>query len=368
MKVEEMDQTAYQTKINSLGASGDMPDLFMMKGSWTKTFVENGWVSDITAELDADQEWKNAYIKGGFDAATRDDKIYGVPQESMSTGMVYYNSDMWKEIGYETFPETWDELLDAVDKFKEKGITPFVMGNKPNWPAESCWLSTLGDRFTGPDWTQSILEGSGAKFTDEAFVKALTAFQELAQRGAFNEDINSIDDTEQNTVYFNKKAAAIVNGTWFIPTIDNSAPEDVKAATKLAILPSVEGGAENQKTVSGGPAWFMSLSSKVTDPAKRELVMDLLKALTDERQANVTASMGGVTAWANPEYDTAKVPALFNEYNAMIKDITAVPIYDACMDASVIETMNVGLQSLLIGEKAPEELADEIQMEQELAQ
>ena len=106
----------------------------------------------------------------------------------------------------------------------------------------------------------------------------------------------------------------------------------------------------------------------MTDPAKRELVMDLLKALTDERQANVTASMGGVTAWANPEYDTAKVPALFNEYNAMIKDITAVPIYDACMDASVIETMNVGLQSLLIGEKAPEELADEIQMEQELAQ
>ena len=80
VKVEEMDQTAYQTKINSLGASGDMPDLFMMKGSWTKTFVENGWVSDITAELDADQEWKNAYIKGGFDAATRDDKIYGVPQ------------------------------------------------------------------------------------------------------------------------------------------------------------------------------------------------------------------------------------------------------------------------------------------------
>ena len=72
VKVEEMDQTAYQTKINSLGASGDIPDLFMMKGSWTKTFVENGWVSDITAELDADQEWKNAYIKGGFDAATRD--------------------------------------------------------------------------------------------------------------------------------------------------------------------------------------------------------------------------------------------------------------------------------------------------------
>lgn len=368
IKYEEMDQTAYQTKINSLGASDDMPDVFMLKGSWTKTFVDNGWVGDITKDLDADSEWKNSYINGGFDSATADGKIYGVPQESMSTGMVYYNSAMWAEIGYDKFPETWDELLDAVDKFKEKGITPFVMGNKPNWPAESCWLSTLGDRFTGSDWTKSILDGEGAKFTDEEFVNALTAFQELAERGAFNEDINSIDDTEQGTVYFNGKAAAIVNGTWFIPSVANNAPEDVKEATKLAILPSVEGGAAEQKTVSGGPAWFLSMSSKVTNDKKRELVLDLMKALTDERQADITASMGGVTAWANPQYDKENVPKLYNEYNEMIQDITAVPIYDACMEASVIETMNVGLQSLLIGEKTPEDLAKEIQQEQDLLQ
>lgn len=367
--IEAMDQTSYQTKINSLGASGDMPDIFMLKGSWTKTFVENGWVADITADLEADPEWKDGYIAGGFDAATRDGAIYGVPQESMATGMVYYNSEMWSEIGYETFPETWEELLDAVDKFNEKGITAFVMGNKANWPAESCWLSTLGDRFTGAEWTQSILDRTGAAFTDECFVNSLAALQELAERGAFNADINSLDDSEQNTVYFNKKAATIVNGTWFIPTIDTSAPDDVKAATKLAILPSVENGAENQKTVSGGPAWFTSVSADAyADEQKKDLIISLVKALTGAGQANITASMGGVTAWAQPEYDTSGVPQLFNEYNEMMQDVAAVQIYDACMDASVIETMNVGLQSLLIGEKTPQELAEEIQLEYELAQ
>lgn len=368
VNVEEVEQGSYQTKLSALAASEDLPDLYMLKGSWATNYINNGWATEVTEELEVDPEWKNGYINGAFNAVTKDGKIYAVPQESSYTSVVYWNADMWAEIGYDSFPETWDELLDAVDKFNEKGITAFVMGNKPNWPAESCWLSTLGDRFTGPEWTSSIVEGTGAKFTDPQFVDALTAFQDLANRGAFNADINSIDDTEQNSVYFNKKAAALVSGSWFINICDANAPEDVKNATKLAILPSVDGGPGNQKTISGGPAWFMAMGNKVTDPQKRALVMDLMKTLTDGTQADVTASTGSVTAWANPQYDASQVAPLFTEFNEMMKDVTPVQIYDACMESSVIETMNVGLQSLLIGEKTPQELAEEIQLEQDLLQ
>lgn len=365
--LESMNQTDYQTKINSLGAANDMPDLFMLKGSWTKTFVENGWVADITEALDADADWKNGYIAGGFDSATYDGKIYGVPRESLATGVVFYNSDIWAEAGYEEFPATWEELEDAVAKLQELGYVPFVMGNKANWPAESCWLSTLGDRFTGTDWTNSIINREGAAFTDDAFVEALTAFQDLALAGAFNEDINSLDDNEQNSVYFNKTAAAIVNGTWFFSTVDSSAPDDVKAATKLALLPSAKEDIP-ANTVSGGPAWFLSVSTNEMEEEKAALVMDLLKYLSDEHQANVSAGTGIITAWANPTYDAENVSVFFNMYNEMMQDVAVVPIYDATMDASVIETMNTGLQSLLINEITPADLADSIQMEYELAE
>lgn len=364
--VESMDQTSYQTKINALGASDDMPDVFLLKGSWTKTFVENGWVVDLTDELEADG-WKDNFLEGTFDAGIYEGSIYGAPLESMSTGVVFYNTEMWSSIGYDTFPETWDELLDAVDKFNAEGITPFVMGNQANWPAESCWLSTLGDRYTGAAWTQSILDGTGASFTDDSFVAALTTFQELAEVGGFNADINSLDDSEQNTVYFNEGAAAIVNGTWFISTVTNTAPDNVLENTALAILPSVEGGADVQNTVSGGPAWFMSMSNSVTDE-KHDLVVDLIKYLTGEEQASIAASYGGITSWANPDYDQDSASDLFNEYYAMMENVETVQIYDASMDASVIETMNVGLQSLLIGAITPEELAEEIQLEYELSQ
>lgn len=359
---ETMDQTSYQTKINAVASSGDMPDIFALKGSWTNSFVQNGWVADITEDI---QDVQDIYIDNAFRFATIDDKVYGIPKQSQCTGLIFYNSDLWSEIGYDEFPTTWDDLLDAVQKFKDKGITAFVMGNKANWPAESCWLSTLGDRFTGNEWTYSIVDGDGAKFTDESFVKALTCFQELAESGAFNADINSLDDTEQNTVYFNKKAAAIANGDWFISTLNNSAPEDVLASTKLAILPPVNDGSENQNTVSGGCIWYWSMSSNEMSSEKRELTIDFLKYITSQQVGNDTAEHGDSPAVKNPEYDTTQTSDLFNEYQELMKAVTQVPVYDGCMDASVIETMNTGLQSLLIGETTPEELAESIQLEQE---
>ena len=104
------------------------------------------------------------------------------------------------------------------------------------------------------------------------------------------------------------------------------------------------------------------------DDAKKALVIDLLKYVSDQHQADVSAGMGIITAWANPTYDTENVSTFFNMYNEMMQNTTVVPIYDATMDASVIETMNTGLQSLLIGEVTPQELAESIQMEYELAE
>lgn len=359
---ETMDQTSYQTKINAVASSGDMPDIFALKGSWTNSFVQNEWVADITDDI---ADVQGIYVDNAFKFASVGDRIYGIPKQSQCTGIIYYNSELWSEIGYDEFPTTWDDLLDAVEKFKEKGITAFVMGNKANWPAESCWLSTLGSRFTGDEWTYSIVDGSGAKFTDDSFVKALACFQDLARQGAFNADINSLDDVEQNTVYFNKKAAAIANGDWFISTLNNSGPEDVKAATRLALLPAVNDSSEDQATISGGCIWFWAMSSNEMSPEKRELTIDLLKYVTSQQVGNDTAEHGDSPAVKNPEYDTTKTSDLFNQYQELVKTAKYVPVYDGCMDASVCETMNTGLQSLLIDETTPEDLASAIQLEQD---
>ena len=76
IEVETMDQTSYQTKINAVASSGDMPDIFALKGSWTNSFVQNGWVADITEDI---QDVQDIYIDNAFRFSTVDDIVYGIP-------------------------------------------------------------------------------------------------------------------------------------------------------------------------------------------------------------------------------------------------------------------------------------------------
>ena len=157
---QAMSQSDYTTKIQAQAAVNEMPDIFMVKGSWVDNFVENDLMAPINDYLDQ-YEYKDQFKSGVFDVATRDGQIYGMPNQMSLTSIVYYNENLWKEAGYDTFPDNWEDIFAAAKKFEEKGISAFSLGNKDKWPAESCLLSTIGDRYTGQKWTQSIIAKDG---------------------------------------------------------------------------------------------------------------------------------------------------------------------------------------------------------------
>ena len=360
------DQSAYQEKLYTLAAAGDLPDLYRMKGSWMTEFVDNDWIVDITADMD--DEFTSIFQAGMFDNHSKDGKIYAVPDENMTTGVVFYNSALWKEAGYDSFPTDWDTLIEAAAKFEAMGIPMFVLGNKANWPAESCWYSSLADHGTGTEWTHNILAKDGsASYTDEGVVTALAKFQQLAQTpGAMNVDINSIDETEARQVFMNGKAATLVEGTWYVSELESVNP-DIIDDVELAILPSWDGAVGNPNAVSGGPAWGMSLSPKATESdEKYAACMDFLKCVYGLEMGSQALEMGGIMA-ISTDFDDSNLGPIMVKYLDMMADKTTVPIWDACMEAGVINTFNVGLQEVLIGTKTPEELAEETQMEYEMA-
>lgn len=363
LKEEGMAHDDYATKIQTLAAASDLPDIYFLKGSWVTNFVKNEQVTSLTPDLEARPEWLNAFVKGAFQASTRDGQIYGVPQEALATSVVFYNAKMFADIGYDSFPATWDEMLDAVEKFKAKDIVAFAMGNKGKWVSESCWLSTLGDRVTGQEWTESVIFNKGAKFTDPDFVKALQVFQDLATLGAFNPDLNSIDNDQHKQLYYDGKAAAFAEGNWAVSSVVLSAPQDILENTKLAVLPTIEGGKGKANAVSGGSGWFISLNATLTDAAKRTAAVDLLEITTGKEWASRLAANDGVPASDPGDYDKSKLSKLQLDFLELNATLEYTPIYDILMEAPVIEVMNSGLQELLAGTKTPEKLAEEIQAE-----
>ncbi|GKX32257.1 putative ABC transporter extracellular-binding protein YurO [Vallitalea longa] len=364
IKEEVLSHDGYDKKIKALAAGNEMPDLFQVKGSMVDTFISNGIISDINADLDADPEWKDGFLTGSFAAFTRDSKIYAVPQSSKSTSVVFYNESIFNEVGIKEFPKTWDEFTSAIKALKDAGYTPISLGNKGKWVAESCILSTLGDRFTGVEWFESIKNHDGAKFTDPEFVSALTTFQELAKMGAFNTDMNSIDNMQQKTPYYNGKAAMFIEGAWAISSIETDAPEEIKNSTKLTILPTVNDGKGEAMAMSGGASWAFDLNANLTG-AKREAAITVLKALSNETYGAILAENNSNPAVKAGPYDESKLTRLFKEYNALVDNCIYTPVYDAQLSTSVIEVMNSGIQELLIDMTTPEELAKKIQTEYE---
>ena len=355
------DQSAYYTKLKTLAASNSLPDVFVCKGSELSTFAKNGLAASLDEILDGDAEWKDGYIPSAFDDLSTDGQIYGVPYSMLSTHVIYYNKQILADAGYDSFPTTWADFTAMLGKIKENGITPIALGNKEQWVAESCILSALGDRFTGAEWFKGIMEQSGPKFTDPEFVQALAALQELGTSDAFNADMNSINNDQQKTLYFNGKAAMFMEGSWAVGAV-LAGPEEIAANTEVAVLPAVDGGKGDAAATSGGSGSGFAVGVKNYD-AKKDAIEAFLKAISGPEYAKAISELGEPAAYVVEDYDKSNVSELAVKYSEMAAGLAFTPIYDSFLDPAVISVMNSGLQELLIGAVTPEDLAQRIQDE-----
>ncbi|MDO5407121.1 MAG: extracellular solute-binding protein [Eubacteriales bacterium] len=350
------------TKVQTLAAADELPDIFMLKGQMVKNFVENGKVLCVDDILNEDPEWRDSFKDGIFSNYIVDGKTYGIPYQITNT-CVFYNKDLFAKAGVENFPKTWDEFIEAVKKIKASGVTPIVLGNKAKWNAESVIMSTLGNRCTGDEWYQSIRDKNGASFTDPEFVASLQALANLADAGAFNTDVNSLDNIQQRQVYMNGEAAMSIDGSWTIVEFDNNAPQEILETTEVAALPMVDGGKGNPDAITGGSGWAYAVNANI-DPAKLPAVKKYLRAVAGVEFANEMAKIGTNTViepTENNEGDPSKVVATkFNEFQ---KGRQYIPVYDHQLSSGIMDVMQSGLQELLIGRISAEELAQKIQEE-----
>jgi raffinose/stachyose/melibiose transport system substrate-binding protein len=357
---EALNPNTYETKISTLAAGNQLPDIFIFKGSMLNEFISNNLIQPVDDALNNDSAWKDGFYPGIFNDFISNGKTYGIPFQKLDTHLIFYNQKMFSDAGITSFPTTWAGFKDAITKIKAKGITPISLGNKDNWVAESCMLSTLGDRFTGVDWFNKIKAGSGAKFTDPQFVQALTAVQELSKMGAFNTDVNSIDNMQQKSNYYNGKAAMFMEGNWAISSVVHDAPKEIVDNTGIAVLPAIDGGAGNPSDNSAGAAWAYNVNTKLSD-AQKAAAFKLIKAVTDSQYASTAILSSAIPASKPASVDNSKLSPLVAKYLDLSAKLNPVPIYDSQLPAGLIQVMNTGLQDLLIGNTTPKALAEKIQ-------
>lgn len=230
-------------------------------------------------------------------------------------GNLYYNKEVFEKAGAEV-PATWSELLDAIEKIKTAGYTPWELGAKEAWRCEHLF-TCLYYKMYGIDYASGLADGS-LTYDDPSFTAVFDKMLELVDAGAFNENMVGIDYATEVANFASGEVGMQLNGAWAIGETDGpDTPDTIKGKIGYFAVPAVEGSEEYAGQWFGGVNDAFALKSGL-EGAKKELALEFLKELTSPETAKKIGEESGNIPAVNAELDVEKCGELMQAVVAAI--------------------------------------------------
>jgi multiple sugar transport system substrate-binding protein len=204
LKFETVNANDIQSRITSAIQSGSGADIIMGFNNWPQLYVGGvADVSDLAEELGAAG---GGYYDVSKKIATVGNKWIGVPF-TVGGGLNAYRKSWFEEVGYKSFPETWDTFREAGKKLKAKG-RPFgqtvghTFGDAPGWWYPFLW--SFGGKEVEADGKTVCLN---SKETVESIKFAVTLWKDTMDEGGL-----AWDDTNNNRAFLSQTISMTNNG------------------------------------------------------------------------------------------------------------------------------------------------------------
>jgi raffinose/stachyose/melibiose transport system substrate-binding protein len=277
----------YKTKLKTVSGA-DFPDVFhSWGGGWLKSFVDGGFVADITEESKA---WKDKVNPAAFEFNRFDGKVYGSPCINSST-ILYYNKAIFERLGLKV-PTTYSELMAVSDKLVANKIIPFAVGNKSQWPGAQYFV-LLSMRLGGADIFQRAVDKK-TTFKDPVFVKAGEMLQDWVKKGYIPAGDNGInyDTGGSRMMFYTEQCAMMVQTSGFLSACKNENLDFFNTKLGIALFPTVEGGKGKATDILAGEnAFSVSATSK-----HKEMAAKLVGFFSTDEQFQKDLVAGGSLA------------------------------------------------------------------------
>lgn len=189
------------------------------------------------------------FADGAIAQSTYQDEIYAVPVMANSIAGVFYNTEIYAELGLEE-PSTLAELEENCDAMVEAGYIPFALANATQWTG-SIYYMVLVVRYAGTTPFTEAVEGSGS-FSDECFIYAGQKIQQWVTAGYFPEAVNELDDDsgQARLMMYNEEAVMQLGGAWTVGTYSTDNPEFYEKVGYFS-FPAIEDGYEDSSIIVG---------------------------------------------------------------------------------------------------------------------
>jgi multiple sugar transport system substrate-binding protein len=320
-----------RAKVIQAAATNTMPDIVIIDNPDHQSMADQGAFEDITA-LVADWPDKDQYFDGPWASTVYLGKNYGVPLVSNATAF-FYNKDLLASAGYDSPPETWDELREIAAAVSEDERVGFCFSAKPTEEGTFTMLPFL--------WGNG---GDIPTIGDEASIGMLNYLDTLVNVDkSVPASVLSFSQGDAKDLFAAGQCAMMINGPWQIPSLEANEQIDFEwdiSAWPYNVQPTSILGGENFAIGSGAnveAAWEV-----ITWATQPENLVPYLKL------RGVFANRAD--AAADPYFTDDPIRALFSQQVSVAKARSYGPGYPQMSEQ--IMTM---VHGVLTGAQTPEE-------------
>ncbi|MEU3098157.1 extracellular solute-binding protein [Streptomyces sp. NPDC006967] len=309
----------YQKKLQTIISTPQAPDVFFNWGGGSiKPFVKADLLLPLDGFIEKNPDLENKFLPSVFNNAVVDGKPYGVPMRGTQPVLLFHNKTVLADAGVEP-PKTWDELLDAVEKLKDAGVTPIALGGGDIWPTQM-WFQYLFDRIAGPELLANALKGDKSAWESADSKKALGVIKELVDAGAFGKNYDSVKYTNGGSVQLlaSGKAGFELMGSWYYSQQLTDHKAFAEKGLGYSTFPTVKGGKGDPANTAGNTNNYYSVLKKTKHP---EAVAEFLKLMYSDEFVKEQLAIGNLPTTTNTDkfIDTASNP----EYARFQYDLVA---------------------------------------------
>ena len=355
----------YSQRVKASAQTNTLPDIYGVLGEKRDfaSFINSGYVVNLSQDLasnadDVASPWKDtlfakALAVNEFAAGNEygvPAGLYGVPIDGTTIQMVY-NKKLYEKAGLNPNlpPATWEEFVAHSRILKEKNIPRFVSGFGEIWMIEAL-ASNYAMNLMGEKKVFETYQGK-VPYTDPDWVRVLALFKQMTDEKILVDGaVTMVNKTAEQT-FANERAAYAFNGSWCVnvykgmnPTLDYGVIVPPKLSTRYPM--KVWGGA--------GSSFVINAKSP-----RKEIAVRFLKWLTaTAQQAALSSATDNLPSNKNSLGQISPVLAQFADDMENAIHPNLYPVHE---NPVVSEAFDKGIQSILIGEKTPEAVAQEVQ-------
>ncbi|MFF5982405.1 extracellular solute-binding protein [Streptomyces olindensis] len=350
VKIVQMENEAFKSKMTALTSSGKLPDIFHTWGGGVlKQQVDAGLVEDLT---DRTKPWSDALLPVAKEPYLIDDKVYGIPFDIGMIGF-WYNKALFAKAGISAPPTTWSGFLDAVRKLKSAGVTPLALAGKEKWPGMYYW-AYLAMRTAGAGALQKAYEDKD--FTGAPFLEAGEHLEELVALKPFQKGFLGAaysTPTGQAATVGNGRAAMELMGQW-APVVQADAGKGLGKDLGFFPFPAVEGGRGAITEVFGGGGGHAL--RRGAPQAAVDFLEFFASEATDLELVKKTGTLPVV-----PAAEKAIADPNIKAVQEQLKKATGFQLYlDQAYAPAVGQEVNDSVAALIAGSKSPGQVAQSI--------